>query len=53
MNEVPSVYWFRSDLRLTDLPGLSAASAAGPVLACYVYDELSDDAWTPGSASRW
>ena len=53
MNEVPSIYWFRSDLRLTDLPGLSAASAAGPVLACYVYDELSDDAWTPGSASRW
>lgn len=53
MNEAPSIYWFRSDLRLTDLPGLSAASAAGPVLPCYVLDDESDDAWRPGPASRW
>jgi deoxyribodipyrimidine photolyase len=25
-----SIYWFRDDLRLADLPGLAAAAQAGP-----------------------
>ena len=36
---MPSLLWFRRDLRLHDLPALSdAASADGDVLACYVLD---------------
>lgn len=36
---MPTVMWFRRDLRLSDLPALSdAASADGDVLACYVLD---------------
>lgn len=36
---MPTVMWFRRDLRLADLPALSdAASADGDVLACYVLD---------------
>ena len=26
-----SLYWFRDDLRLSDLPGLTAAAQAGPI----------------------
>jgi deoxyribodipyrimidine photo-lyase len=36
---MPSLLWFRRDLRLHDLPSLlDAASADGKVLACYVLD---------------
>jgi len=50
----PVIYWFRQDLRLRDLPGLSAALAAGrPVLACYILDEESPGVWRMGGASRW
>jgi deoxyribodipyrimidine photo-lyase len=36
---MPTLMWFRRDLRLHDLPALSdAASADGDVLACYVLD---------------
>ena len=36
---MPTVLWFRRDLRLNDLPALlDAASADGEVLACYVLD---------------
>jgi deoxyribodipyrimidine photo-lyase len=36
---MPTLMWFRRDLRLHDLPALSdAASAHGDVLACYVLD---------------
>ena len=27
-----SIYWFRDDLRLSDLPGLTAAAQAGQVI---------------------
>jgi deoxyribodipyrimidine photo-lyase len=50
----PVIYWFRQDLRLTDLPGLQAAVATGrPVLPCYIYDTETPGAWAPGAASRW
>jgi deoxyribodipyrimidine photo-lyase len=36
---MPSVLWFRRDLRLTDLPSLlAAAEADGDVLGCFVLD---------------
>lgn len=36
---MPTLLWFRRDLRLRDSPALSAAAAAdGDVLACYVLD---------------
>jgi deoxyribodipyrimidine photo-lyase len=50
----PVIYWFRQDLRLRDLPGLSAAlSAGGEVLACYILDDESPGVWRMGGASRW
>ena len=39
-----SIYWFRDDLRLSDLPGLKAAAEAGPVVPVFILDtELGDD----------
>ena len=36
---MPTILWFRRDLRLTDLPALLDASAGGAdVLACFVLD---------------
>src|SRR5690349_12618414 len=36
---MPTLLWFRRDLRLHDLPALlDAASAGGEVLGCYVLD---------------
>lgn len=50
----PVIYWFRNDLRLRDLRGLSAAVATGrPVLACYILDDETPGQWQMGSASRW
>jgi deoxyribodipyrimidine photo-lyase len=50
----PVIYWFRQDLRLRDLPGLSAALATGrEVLACYILDDESPGVWHMGGASRW
>lgn len=50
----PIIYWFRQDLRTTDLPGLAAAVATGqPLLACYILDDASPGEHRPGSASRW
>ena len=48
-----SIYWFRDDLRLTDLPGLQAAANAGPVLPVFVLDPDLGDPWILGGASRW
>src|SRR5262245_43702397 len=39
INGMPTLLWFRRDLRLHDLPALlDAAEADGEVLACYVLD---------------
>jgi deoxyribodipyrimidine photo-lyase len=48
-----TIYLFRNDLRLTDLPGLAAAAANGPVLPVYVLDDDSSGERAPGGASRW
>ncbi|MDJ0878815.1 MAG: deoxyribodipyrimidine photo-lyase [Halieaceae bacterium] len=48
------IYWFRQDLRLTDLPGLQAAIGSGhPVIPVYIHDPDAADRWAPGGASRW
>ena len=47
-----SIYWFRDDLRLADLPGLSAAAQAG-VIPVFVRDPDLGEAWRIGSASQW
>ncbi|MEM0952808.1 MAG: deoxyribodipyrimidine photo-lyase [Pseudomonadota bacterium] len=50
----PIIYWFRQDLRLSDLPGLQAAAATGqPILPVYVLDDNSAGNWAAGGASRW
>jgi deoxyribodipyrimidine photo-lyase len=49
---VPTIVWFRQDLRLADNPALTAAAERGaPVLPLFVLDDSGD--WTPGGASRW
>ncbi len=48
-----SLYWFRDDLRLSDLPGLTAAASQGSVLPVYIRDNQLGGQWKPGGASRW
>ena len=48
-----SLYWFRDDLRLVDLPGLASAASRGPVLPVYIRDEQLGGAWRIGGASQW
>ena len=43
----PSIHWFRQDLRLSDNAALTAAAAAGPVVAVYIFDEHA------GAAQHW
>jgi deoxyribodipyrimidine photo-lyase len=48
---VPSVLWFRRDLRLTDHPALCAAAAEGAVVPLYVIDPaLWDQSGAPRKA---
>jgi len=50
----PLIYWFRNDLRLTDVPGLHAAIKTGqPVVPVYILDTEAAGRWAPGGASRW
>jgi len=46
---MPTIVWFRQDLRLADNPALAAAAARGPVLPIYVLDPAGG----MGGASRW
>ncbi len=46
---MPSVLWFRRDLRLADHPALLAAAAEGPVRALFVFDEAL---WGPAGSAR-
>ena len=43
-----SLYWFRDDLRLGDLPGLAAAAQAGPVVPVFIRDPDLGGEWSPG-----
>jgi deoxyribodipyrimidine photo-lyase len=50
----PALVWFRSDLRLTDNPALTAAVASGsPVIPLFIWSPEEEGAWAPGAASRW
>ena len=48
-----SIFWFRHDLRLTDLPGLVAAAQRGPVIPVFIFDDRLGGDWAIGGASRW
>ncbi len=45
--------WFRQDLRLSDHAALTAAAAAGPVIALFILDDETPGDWCLGGASRW
>jgi deoxyribodipyrimidine photo-lyase len=47
-----TIFWFRQDLRITDNPGLFAASSNGGVLPIYILDD-KDNPFKMGEASRW
>jgi deoxyribodipyrimidine photo-lyase len=46
-----SLVWLRQDFRLSDNPALTAAAAAGPVVACYILDKTLP--WPVAGAGRW
>jgi len=51
---VPSLLWFRQDLRLGDNPALLAAvRRGGPVIPVFVWVPEEERPWAPGRASRW
>ncbi len=47
---VPSILWFRDDLRLSDHAALAAAARAGPVVPAFVLDGTYS---ALGGAARW
>lgn len=59
----PQIIWFRNDLRLADQAAVTAAAAAGPVVALFVLDDHRPavasaptewrQGWTMGAAQRW
>lgn len=54
MLSVPTILWFRKDLRLADNSALQAAIEAGaPIIPVFIWapDEAGD--WAPGAASKW
>jgi deoxyribodipyrimidine photo-lyase len=51
---MPTLVWFRQDLRLADNPALQAAIAAGDsVIPVYIHDIKSEGEWSPGGATQW
>jgi len=51
---VPTLLWFRQDLRLSDNAALLAAEQrGGPVIPVFVWAPEEDRPWPPGRASRW
>ena len=49
----PQIVWFRQDLRLADHAALTAAAAAGPVIAVYTLDDKTPGEKRLGGAQRW
>ncbi|NBC10781.1 MAG: deoxyribodipyrimidine photo-lyase [Planctomycetes bacterium] len=50
----PTIVWFRSDLRVSDNPALSAAVArGGPVIPVFIWAPEEEKPWAPGGARRW
>ncbi len=50
---IPSLVWFRDDLRVADNPALLAAANAGGAVALYILDGESDGVRPLGGAARW
>jgi deoxyribodipyrimidine photo-lyase len=49
-----AIVWFRRDLRLTDNPALSAATAeCASIIPLYIHQPDEITTWQPGAASRW
>jgi deoxyribodipyrimidine photo-lyase len=51
---MPSLVWFRTDLRLADNPALLAAIAhGGAVIPVFIHAPDEEAPWQPGGASNW
>ncbi|MCL4120757.1 UNVERIFIED_CONTAM: hypothetical protein GTU68_040220 [Idotea baltica] len=51
---MPTIVWFRNDLRLTDNPALISAIQKGEqVIPVFVHSDRECQDWRIGSASRW
>jgi deoxyribodipyrimidine photo-lyase len=50
---MPTILWFRRDLRLSDQAALIAAAREGPVVPVYVLDDETPKHRAMGAASRW
>jgi deoxyribodipyrimidine photo-lyase len=54
MSHLPTIVWFRLDLRLRDNPALDAAvKRGGPVIPVFIWAPDEEGDWPPGAASRW
>ena len=53
MKNLPSIVWFRQDLRLADNPALLAAAALGPVVPVFIWAPDEEAAFPPGGATKW
>lgn len=53
MNELPTIVWFRKDLRLRDQPALcEAVERGGPLIPVFLWSPETDSAWGMGAAQR-
>lgn len=51
---MPTLVWFRNDLRLADNPALVAAcEGGGEVIPVFIWAPDEEAPWEPGAASRW
>ena len=50
--DLPTIVWFRFDLRISDNPALCAASQKGPVIPLFIWSPAEED-FAPGGASKW
>ena len=51
---MPTVIWFRQDLRLADNPALAAAMAqADTLIPVYIHAPAAEAPWAAGGASQW
>src|SRR3990167_421505 len=47
------IVWFKKDLRISDNPALSHATAKGMVVPIYIFDESEADDFKMGQGARW
>jgi deoxyribodipyrimidine photo-lyase len=53
MPALPSLVWFRNDLRIEDQPALSRAIERGaPIIPVYIWSPDEEGEWAPGSATK-